>query len=98
MALVRRAILEADPRVEESIKWKSPTFSFMGNIASINPQAERFVSLTFHRGADIPGFASLEGGGEVARCMRFDDPAAVEPLKDELQAVIRAWCELKAPA
>jgi uncharacterized protein YdhG (YjbR/CyaY superfamily) len=34
---VRERILAADPRVEESIKWKSPTFSFKGNIASINP-------------------------------------------------------------
>jgi hypothetical protein len=97
MQAVRAAILAADPRVEESIKWKSPTFSFEGNIASINPRAKQFVSLMFHRGADIPGeFPSLQGGGEVARYMRFADLADVEAQKDELQAVIKAWCAMKA--
>lgn len=45
MKAVRKASLEADPRVTESIKWKSPTFEYRSNIASINPRAKRFVQL-----------------------------------------------------
>ena len=94
--LVREVILNADVRVEECIKWKSPTFTFRGNIASINPQARKHVSLMFHRGADIPGtYPSLEGGGEVARYMRFLDEQDVERKAGELQTAIRAWCEMK---
>jgi hypothetical protein len=52
MQLVRRLILEADSRVTESIKWKTPTFDFRGNIVSFNP-SKKFVSLLFHRGAEI---------------------------------------------
>jgi hypothetical protein len=96
MQSVRAAILSADPRVDESIKWKSPTFAYKGNIASINPQARKHVSLMFHRGAEIPGeYPSLEGGGEVARYMRFLDPADVDAKSAELRAIIQAWCDAK---
>jgi hypothetical protein len=93
MQFVRRLILEADPRVTESIKWKTPTFSYRGNIASFNP-AKNLVSLLFHRGAEIPGdFPRLEGEGRLARVMRFADVPEVERAADELQAVVRAWCD-----
>jgi hypothetical protein len=93
MQRVRRLILEADPRVTESIKWKTPTFAYRGNIASFNP-AKNLVSLLFHRGAEIPGdFPRLEGDGRLARVMRFADLDEVEQGADELQSVIRAWCE-----
>ena len=52
---VRKVILAADERVDECIKWKSPTFTFNGNIASINPRAKKHISLMFHQGAKIPG-------------------------------------------
>jgi hypothetical protein len=96
MQRVREAILAADERIEETIKWKSPTFTFKGNIASINPQAKQFVSLMFHRGADIPGeYPSLSGSGEVARYMRFEDEANVSKLTPELQSIVRAWVGMK---
>lgn len=47
---VRDAVLDADPRVEETIKWQAPTFMFKGNIASFYPRSKRAVSLRFHRG------------------------------------------------
>jgi hypothetical protein len=56
-ATLRRArdiILGADERVTESIKWKTPTFAYEGNIASFNP-SKNVVSIMFHRGAEIPG-------------------------------------------
>ena len=97
MLRLREAILAADERVEETVKWKTPTFMFKGNIASINPQARAFVSLMFHRGADIRGdFPSLSGGGEVTRYMRFEGAGSVESQKAELQDIVRAWCEMKA--
>ncbi|MDJ0767757.1 MAG: DUF1801 domain-containing protein [Ilumatobacter sp.] len=96
MQRVRDLILDADDRVEESIKWQTPTFSFEGNIASFNP-AKRFVSLLFHTGATIDGdFPRLEGGGKQVRIMRFHDLDEVAAGGDELQAVIRAWCEQRA--
>lgn len=95
MQLARQLILEADSRVTESIKWKTPTFSFRGNIVSFNPST-KLVSLLFHRGAEIPGdFPRLVGDGRLVRVMRFTDVGEVEQAADELQEVIRAWCHAR---
>ena len=53
MQPVRHAIL-ADARISETIKWKSPTFIYKGNLASINPRAKTHISLMFHEGVSIP--------------------------------------------
>ncbi|NNF63981.1 MAG: DUF1801 domain-containing protein [Acidimicrobiia bacterium] len=95
MQEVRTIILQADDRITETIKWSTPTFMFEGNIASFNP-ANKFVSLLFHTGAKIPGdFEGLEGDGETARVMRFADLQAVSDDRDNLEAVIKAWCDWK---
>lgn len=94
-AVLRRArdvILGADDRVTESIKWKTPTFSYDGNIASFNP-SKRVVSIMFHRGAEIPGdHPRLEGDGRLVRTMRFADVDELEAGRDDLASVVRAWC------
>lgn len=96
MQRVREVILGVDPRVEETIKWSTPTFMFNGNIASFNP-AKNFVSLLFHRGAEIPGdHPRLEGDGNVARVMRFVDVTDVDDHADDLRSVIAAWIEFKS--
>lgn len=94
---VRDAVLAADPRVTETIKWQSPTFVHNGNIASFNPRSKQFASLMFHTGAQIPGdHAILEGGGDVARYVRFSDLDDVERKRADLTRVIRAWCDWKS--
>jgi hypothetical protein len=97
MLKVREIILTADQRMEECIKWKSPTFTFKGNMASFNPRSKKHVSLMFHTGASIPGaFSHLEGGAETARYMTFADMADVESKRAELTAVVQAWITLKS--
>jgi hypothetical protein len=89
---VREAILATDDRIGECIKWKAPTFTFAGNIASFFPRSKKHASLMFHQGAKIPGdHPILEGDGETARNAKFVDLGAVEAKKDQLQAVVRAW-------
>jgi hypothetical protein len=47
----------------------------------------------FHTGASIPGdHPRLLGGGDTARYMKFDDLAEVEDAREELEAVVDAWC------
>ena len=94
MQRVRQIIL-GDERVTESVKWKTPTFAYKGNIVSFNP-AKKLVSLLFHRGAEIPGdHPMLDGDGKLARTMRFADLDAVEAGADQLAAAIAAWCDWK---
>ena len=92
MLRVREIILE-EPQMTESIKWKTPTFSYRGNLASFNPRSKAHVSLLFHNGASIPGdHPRLEGGGDVARYMRLADLTEVEAAADDIRAVVAAWC------
>jgi hypothetical protein len=96
MRRARAIILEADERVTESVKWKTPTFAYRGNIASFNP-SKKLVSIMFHRGAEIPGdHPRLEGDGPLVRTMRFSDLDQLEAGRAELEAAIRAWCDWKA--
>ena len=93
---VRKVILDADPRITESVKWSTPTFSYRGNLVSFQPRATRFVSLLFHEGASIPGHhPRLEGDGPHVRTMRIADLADAEEGASELQAVVRAWCDAR---
>lgn len=95
MLRVREIVLGVDPRIEETIKWSTPTFMYKGNIASFNP-AKKLISLLFHRGAEIPGNHSrLDGEGDTARVMRFSNLAEVEAGRTDLEAVIRAWCDMR---
>ena len=93
---VRDVVLAVDPRITETIKWKSPTFMFEGNIASIEPRSKKQVSLLFHQGAKLPGsHPKLEGGGETVRYMRFADAPDVAKERKDLEKAIRAWIHLK---
>ena len=96
MLRVRDIVLAADSRVEECIKWKTPTFTYEGNIASFNPNTKRHVSLMFHTGAKIPGsFGRLEGTGNTARYLKIADDADAKSAAKELTRIIAAWCTMK---
>jgi len=96
MLQVRKIIMTTDRRVTETIKWKSPTFVFEGNMASIDPRSKKHVQLMFHQGAALPGkHPRLEGGGGTVRYMRFEGPDEVEAKKPDLEAAVRAWVKLK---
>lgn len=93
---VRQIILEADSKVEETIKWSSPTFMYKGNIASFHFNAKKFVSLMFHKGALIEDtYGLLEGDGKEARVARFEDAADIDRKKKALQRVIKSWIKLQ---
>jgi hypothetical protein len=93
---VRNIILAADPRIQESIKWSTPTFSYNGDLASLQPKAKKFVSLMFHRGSEIPGeHAGLVGTAALVRTMKFTDLSEVKLRRKELEDIVRAWCTWK---
>ena len=68
---IREIVLDADPRVDEVIKWQAPTFTYKGNIASFYPKSRQHASLMFHLGARIPGsHPRLEGTGDTSRVFK----------------------------
>jgi hypothetical protein len=91
---VREIVLDADPRVDECIKWQAPTFTYKGNIASFYPKSRQHASLMFHLGAKIPGtYPRLEGSGDTSRVMKVADLADAEMARAELESIVRAWCD-----
>lgn len=91
---VRHVILSADPRIEETIKWQAPTFTYKGNLASFYPKTKTHVSLMFHTGAKIHGdYPSLEGTGDTSRIMKFIDAADLKEKVPELKRLVKAWCD-----
>ena len=93
---VREIILSVDDKIEETIKWSSPTFMYKGNIASYYMNAKKLVSLMFHTGASIPDpHGLLEGKGSTSRVARFADAKDIEKKKKALEAVIRQWIKMK---
>ena len=93
---VREIILSTDDRVEEAVKWKSPTFIYKGNIASYFMNAKKHVSLMFHKGALIDDTSGLlEGDGKEARSAKFYDMEDIEEKKEALEGVIRGWIEMR---
>jgi uncharacterized protein YdeI (YjbR/CyaY-like superfamily) len=93
---VREIILDTDDRIEEAIKWSSPTFMYKGNIASFSMNAKKFVSLMFHKGATIKDNSGLlEGEGKESRVARFEDLADIEKKKTALREVMREWIRMQ---
>lgn len=93
---LRKIILETDPRMEECIKWSSPTFTYKGNMASFFMNAKKMVSLMFHKGALLPNSSGLlEGEGKEARTARFSNMADIAFKKEALESVVREWINLQ---
>jgi uncharacterized protein YdhG (YjbR/CyaY superfamily) len=94
---VREIVLAADPRIEESIKWQAPTFSYNGNLASFYPKSKEHASLMFHVGAKIPGnHRRLEGSGQTSRVMKIATVAEANKAKADIEKIVRAWCDWRS--
>jgi hypothetical protein len=96
MRRVREIILSTDDRVEEAIKWSSPTFIYKGNIASFFMNSKKHVSLMFHKGATIDDPSGLlEGEGKEARTAKFYGMEDIEEKKAALEDVIVEWITMQ---
>ncbi|MEM9557528.1 MAG: DUF1801 domain-containing protein [Acidobacteriota bacterium] len=91
---IREIILAADTRIEECIKWRAPTFYYLGNLASFFPKSKKHASLMFHQGARIPGMhPRLDGSGGTTRVLRIATVAEAETATKDLEDIVAAWCD-----
>lgn len=92
---VRKIILATDDRIEECIKWSSPTFTYKGNMASFFMNAKKHVSLMFHKGAFINDPSGLlTGDGKEGRLAKFADMDEIKNRKEDLESVVREWIRM----
>jgi uncharacterized protein YdeI (YjbR/CyaY-like superfamily) len=97
--MVREIILSVNDNIQEDIKWQAPIFMYKGNMASIQMNAKKFVSLMFHKGAligDNTGF--LEGDGKEVRVARFMDAEDIKKKTKALESVVKEWVRLQDKA
>ena len=96
---VREIILSTSDKIEETIKWSSPTFLYKGNMASYFMNAKKHVSLMFHKGALIDDTTGLlTGDGKEGRTAKFASMDEINKRKKDLQSVVKKWIKLQDSA
>lgn len=102
---VRDVILASDPEICERIKWNSPAFYNMGEMAPFDPKEYKRdlivmhlrkkdqVLLIFPTGAKIPDASGLLEGNytDGRRMVTIRSMAELEAKKAALQQVIKQW-------
>jgi hypothetical protein len=105
MEAVRTAILSANQKITEGIKWNAPSFYCTEYFATFNPRAREFVQVIFHQGAKVKdnGAAALkvdEDGGLLEWLAKdrfsakFYNMEDIESKKAVLQSVVNQWIRL----
>ncbi|MGC4175106.1 DUF1801 domain-containing protein [Demequina sp.] len=93
---LRQIMLQSDERLDECIKWQTPTFVYKGYLASFYPKPTAVATLVFHAGRAIPGtFPSLEPAGHEGLALRVVSIAEAEEHREELERIVSAWITLQ---
>ena len=93
---IREIILGVHEKMEETIKWSSPTFMYKGNMASFFMNAKKHVSLMFHKGAFMDDKTGLlQGDGKEGRVAKFSGLEEIEERKKDLETVVLTWIEMQ---
>jgi hypothetical protein len=98
---VRQLVRDADPRIEEGVKWNAPSFRTSEWFATIHLRARDGVQVILHRGAKrrddavaIADPASLLAWlGADRASVTFRDAADIEARSAAFQEVVRQWIE-----
>jgi hypothetical protein len=95
--IIRKIILEANPKIQERIKWSAPSFYYKKDMAAFHNRAKNCVHLTFvfydnkmiHNSNGL-----LEGEFKDRRFAKFYDIEDIENKKNDLINVVNQWVEL----
>jgi hypothetical protein len=96
---VRDIIKNVNQDITEQIKWKAPSFSYKGYMATFNLWAKQHVHLIFHNGAILSNESGLMSGDYIDRRMvYFTDMDDVLSKKAALENIIREWVKVRNEA
>jgi hypothetical protein len=85
---LRKLVLEAAPRADETIKWGAPTYTQDGNLCYISA-CDGHVNIGFYRGAKLPDPKGLlQGTGKGLRHVKVFTREDIEP--GPLKTLVRA--------
>jgi hypothetical protein len=90
-----RAIIKANPKIAEQVKWNAPSFFYVEDLATIHVKAKQHVHLIFHHPAIVKiKSALLEGDYKDRRMMYFENMKEVKARKKELARIINELIDL----
>lgn len=92
-----RAIIKANPKIAEQVKWNAPSFFYTDDLATIHVKAKQHVQLIFHHPAIVKIKSPyLEGDYKDRRMMYFENMAEIKARKKELVRIIKELVHLMA--
>jgi hypothetical protein len=101
---LRSAILGADPRINESVKWNAPSFFIDDHFATFNLHRRDRVQIVLHAGAKVDPDAtqfeisdpsgSLKWAAVDRASVTFTDATEVDARLPEFIDILRQWIAL----
>jgi hypothetical protein len=93
---LRNIILNANPKLEERVKWNAPSFYYIKDFAAFNLRAKGYVQIIFifYDGNMIEDSSLLEGKWKDRREARFYSIDDIEAKKPALEQFINNWIKL----
>lgn len=92
---VRSIIVNANPKIEEDVKWGGPSFFYKEDLATFNPRIKNYVALIFHKGALINVKSDfLEEATKGKVYAKFYSMDQVIANKELIEKMVNAWVEL----
>lgn len=106
--VLRQAILGADPRIVEEIKWNAPSFKLQDHFLTFKLFPPKHIQLIFHVGArplvpprafqlDLPA-AAVKWAAPDRCVLTLADAAQAEALAPQVARAVRQWLDQLAAA
>lgn len=95
MEAVRSIIINANPKIEEDVKWGGPSYFYKEDLATFNPRIKNYIALIFHKG-ELLNIKSdfLEEATKGKVYAKFYSMDQVTANKELIEKMVNTWIEL----
>lgn len=92
---VRSIVVNANPKIEEDVKWGGPSFFYKEDLATFNPRIKNYIALIFHKG-ELLNIKSdfLENATKGKVYAKFYSMDQVTANKELIEKMVNGWVEL----
>ncbi|MGN8055902.1 DUF1801 domain-containing protein [Pedobacter sp. 22163] len=96
---LRSIMLNANPKLQERVKWNSPSFFYIKDLAAFNLRAKGYVQIIFifYDGNMIEDPSLLQGNWKDRREARFYSMVDIEAKQPALEQLVNNWVKLIEP-
>ena len=93
---LRSIMLNANPKLQERVKWNSPSFFYIKDVAAFNLRAKGYVQIIFifYDGNMIEDPSLLQGNWKDRREARFYSMIDIEAKQSALEQLVNNWVKL----